>query len=219
MNEKIIASWSKNAAEWVRIVEENQIESRKFTNQAIVDELEKVTGNKIVDIGCGEGWLTRAMTKMGKTAVGLDATLGLLAYARWKGQETYHEMTYAEIINGVRIPEAPFNMAVFNFSLYQSDGLDALLNATKKQLDHNGEILIQTLHPFFLFDHGLEYKSQMVSNSWKGLPGNFIDGHEWYARTLEDWTKVVIEAGLQLLGIKEILNSQKRPVSLILRLR
>ena len=218
-DEKIIDSWNENAEEWIRVVDTAQIDSRRFTNKAIEKEVRGVNGNTVVDIGCGEGWLTRAITAMGKTVVGIDAIEGLLKNARTKGAETFYQMSYQDIIDGKSIPEAPFDLAVFNFCLYQKDGLDKLLAATKNQLKSEGEILIQTLHPFFLFTNGLTYKSQIISNSWKGLPGNFTKGHEWYARTFEDWAQTISESGLRLAGLKEIVNDKDIPISLILKVK
>mgnify|MGYP001089880310 CR=1 FL=1 len=218
MNQSIIDSWNKNSEEWIRVIANNQIESRRYTNKAIEGELKNLAGEKVIDIGCGEGWLTRCISEMGKKAVGIDAIEPLLNAARTKGPESFYQMSYEELMAGKPIPEAPFDIAVYNFCLYQKNGLADLLRATKNQLNAEGAILIQTLHPFFMFDNGLEYKSQMISNSWKGLPGNFIDGHEWYARTFGDWVKIIMQAGLHLNSIKEIVNSNKKPISMILKI-
>ena len=218
MNQRIIDSWNKNSEEWVKVIENNQIESRKFTNNAIEGELKNLAGDNVIDIGCGEGWLTRSITEMGKKAVGVDAIEPLLNAARLKGMESFYQMSYEELMEGKPIPEAPFDIAVYNFCLYQKNGLADLLRATKNQLNVEGVILIQTLHPFFMFDNGLEYKSQMISDSWKGLPGNFTDGHEWYARTFEDWVKIIAQSGLNLNGVKEIANLNKKPISMILKI-
>ena len=218
MNQRIIDSWNKNSEEWVKVIENNQIESRKFTNNAIEGELKNLAGDNVIDIGCGEGWLTRSITEMGKKAVGVDAIEPLLNAARLKGMESFYQMSYEELMEGKPIPEAPFDIAVYNFCLYQKNGLADLLRATKNQLNVEGVILIQTLHPFFMFDNGLEYKSQMISDSWKGLPGNFTDGHEWYARTFEDWVKIIAQSGLNLNSVKEIANLNKKPISMILKI-
>ena len=218
MNQKIIDAWNKNAKEWIKVIANEEIGSRRFTNKAIVGDLKNLAGDKVIDIGCGEGWLTRAITEMGKKAVGIDAIEPLLVAARSKGPESYHQMSYEDLMEGQPIPEAPFDIAVFNFCLYQKEGLTDLLRATKNQLHTEGKILIQTLHPFFMFDNGLDYKSQLISDSWQGLPGNFRDGHEWYARTLEDWVNIIGESSLQLNSIKEVLNSEGRPISLILKI-
>ena len=215
---KIIRSWEKNTAEWIKVIDTNLIPSREFTNRAIVQTIANLGASKILDVGCGEGWLTREITGMGKTAVGIDAIPGLLENARKKGTESYYTMSYEEIIEGTSIPEAPFDTAVFNFSLYQKNGLKDLLIQTKKALSANGTILIQTLHPFFLLQQGLEYKSQWMHDSWRGLPGNFTDGHSWYARTFEDWTLVFKQSSLVLEYTKEIIGESLQPVSVIFTL-
>lgn len=218
MDDKIIDSWEKNAEEWVRVIDNDQIGSRRFTNKAIEDILGETSEKKILDVGCGEGWLTRSLTKMGKNAVGIDAIETLLVNARSKGKESFYRISYENIIDGLQIPEAPFDIAVFNFCLYQNEGLCELLENTKNSLFENGKILIQTLHPYFLFSNGLEYKSQIISDSWKGLPGNFSDGHQWYARTFEDWVSVISKSGMKVIELRETINADKNPVSLILKI-
>ena len=92
------------------------------------------------------------------------------------------------------------------------------MNNIKDSLAENGIVVIQTLHPYFLVSNGLEYRSQMISDSWKVLPGNFLDGHQWYARTIEDWSSVISKAGLKIIELREILNHDKNPISLILKI-
>ncbi|WP_047246336.1 class I SAM-dependent methyltransferase [Maribacter thermophilus] len=218
MDRPILDSWNKNAEEWIKIIDNDKIPSRVFTNKAIIKTIEKDSGQKILDIGCGEGWLTRSISNMGKHAVGLDATEALLKNARKKGSEEYYNITYDEIVNGKAHPPAPFDTAIFNFSLYQEKGLDILLKKVKELLTPDGSIIIQTLHPYFIIANGLQYQSQLISDSWKGLPGNFTDGHGWYARTFEDWTKVIQAAGLYTSYMKEVTNDQDHPISLILKI-
>lgn len=218
MSDEIINSWEKNAQEWLKVIDNKQIKSRQFTNKAIEDILRETPEKKILDVGCGEGWLTRSMTKMGKIAVGIDAIETLLIDARSKGPESFYKMSYEEIITGEKIPEAPYDTAVFNFCIYQNEGLVTLLQKTKKALSEKGKIVIQTLHPYFLFSNGLAYKSQTISDSWKGLSGNFSDGHQWYARTFEDWMSIISTSGMKLVDLKETVDSEKKPISLILML-
>lgn len=215
MENNIIESWNKNALEWIKVIDNADIESRKFTNKAILDLIGNSPAIKILDVGCGEGWLTRSLGTMGKSVVGLDAIPELLENAEKKGDGTYYQMSYEDIILGKLIPEAPYDAAVFNFCLYQREGLSQLLKQVKKSLSENGYIAIQTLHPFFLMQNDLEYKSQWINDSWKGLPGNFTDGHSWYARTFESWMSVIKKAGLQLHQLQEVTNDNNKPLSVI----
>lgn len=218
MNKQILDSWNKNADEWIKVIQNDAIPSRKFTNEAILEMVSELDGKKMVDIGCGEGWLTREMGKLGWEATGLDAIESLVLEAQKKSDESFHVLTYEEIIDGKPMPNAPFDAAVFNFCLYLKDGLTELLSNTLKQLSPNGTLVIQTLHPFFLLQNGLPYKSQWLSDSWKGLPGNFIDGHSWYARTLEDWVAELNRLENINFSMKEIVNDEEKPISFIIKI-
>lgn len=217
MANEIIKSWEKNASEWVKVIDAQQIASRKFTNPAIVQIIKDKPSNKILDIGCGEGWLIRSITEMGKHAVGLDAIGQLLENARQKGPESFYQMSYEDIIAGQTIPEAPYDIIVFNFCLYQDKGLTELFDTTKKALCRNGSIVVQTLHPYFLLNNGLTYKSQVITDSWKGLPGNFKNGHYWYARTFEDWFSVFADCDMKVIDLREIIDDEGKPISLIIQ--
>lgn len=218
MSKEILDSWNKNADEWIKVIQNDAIPSRKFTNKAILEMVSELDGKKMVDIGCGEGWLTREMGKLGWEATGLDAIESLVLEAQKKSDESFHVLTYEEIIDGKPMPNASFDAAVFNFCLYLKDGLTELLSNTLKQLSPNGTLVIQTLHPFFLLQNGLPYKSQWLSDSWKGLPGDFTDGHSWYARTLEDWVAELNRLENINFSMKEIANDEEKPISLIIKI-
>lgn len=218
-NKEVIVSWNENAGEWIRVIDESKIQSRRFTNQAIVQTLRDINASKFLDIGCGEGWLTREISGMGKTAIGIDAIPAFLENARKKGPGTYYCMNYEEIIAKKPVPEMPFDVLVFNFCLYGKDGLVPLLRQSRKVLKKKGKMVIQTLHPLFLLQQGLEYKSQWIDNAWNGLPGNFTNGHAWYARTLEDWMQVINRCRMKVIGLKEVTDQNKTPISMILTLQ
>lgn len=218
MNE-IITSWELNAAEWIKTISDGSISSRQFTNQAILDAILALDSNTIIDVGCGEGWLTTVLSNSGKQVVGIDAVEALLQHARSKSDVPFLKMTFEEITSGIPIPHGPFDLAVFNFCLYQKDGLTDLLTQTKKRLVKTGAILIQTLHPYFLMEQQLPYESQWLQDSWKGLDGNFTNGHHWFARTFEDWHTELQRIPDTKISFKEITNTCGKPLSLIITIK
>jgi hypothetical protein len=59
-DKKVIDSWGKNASPWTAAVRERQVESRELvTNRAIIDATLSRSPQAVLDIGCGEGWLSR----------------------------------------------------------------------------------------------------------------------------------------------------------------
>ncbi len=219
MKTDIQSSWDKNAEEWNRVIESNKILSRKFTNKAIVNMLAELNVSKNLDCGCGEGWLTREITALGKIAVGIDGTKKLISKAKKKGKESFYTIRYEEIMDGKTIPEHPYDAVVFNFCLYQEKGLSLLLKKIKNHLRPKGLVIIQTLHPGFILQNSHGYYSQWFTDSWKGLPGKFTDGHSWYARTFEDWAAVFKASNLKIVNLKEITSLDKQPLSILYTLQ
>ncbi len=217
-NISIFESWSINAKEWIRVIENNTIPSRVYTNPAIVNQVKKHAFTKILDVGCGEGWLTRELSDQFTEVVGIDAIDTLIKNARQKGLQYFYTLTYEEIINGTAVPKSPYDAIVFNFSLYQKEEVRDLLNALKRILLPEGKIIIQTLHPHFLKYQNLAYQSQWIDDSWKGLPGNFKNTHRWYARTLEDWIEVFTKSNLSIEDITEVTKDQDELLSIIFTL-
>jgi len=219
MERKVLASWHENANEWIKALEEKKISSRRTTNKAIVKILSELPITKILDLGCGEGWLTRNMTKLDKKSVGIDGTLKLLESARKKGSETYYWMGYEEISSGAEIPESPFDAVVLNFCIYQKKGLVQFLKKVKKALTQNGSMVIQTIHPDYMKQNKLPYKSQWILDSWKGLSGDFKNGHPWYARTFDDWESVFRSSKLRVQKRIEVKDFESKSLSVIFVLR
>lgn len=216
MNNTILNSWEKNAKEWNTIIENQDIPSRNYTNKAILEAITSLGLKKVADLGCGEGWLCREMTKNQIEAIGFDATAALIEMARTKGSERYYALQFEQIINGQPLPDTPFDGAVFNFSLYQKDHLNLLFREILNALDDKGILLVQTLHPFFLIENKFGYRSQWLQDSWLGLPGNFKDGHSWYARTMEDWMELISKIPSTSFEVREITNNEKKPLSLLI---
>lgn len=219
METEVLKSWSENASEWIDILTEKKIPSRTYTNAAIIEILEQIPANKILDCGCGEGWLTRYITSIGKQAIGIDGTQELIDHAKSKKIGRFYRMSYDEISTGVHIPESPFNAVVFNFSIYQKEGLAQLFEHIQKSITEDGFVIIQTLHPSFIKQEKLPYESQWIEDSWKGLPGSFSNGHSWYARTFDDWQSLFADSKLELQDRIEVMNNKNSPVSVIFVLK
>jgi len=59
------------------------------TNRAILDTVLALRARRVLDIGCGEGWLGRALGAEGVAVTGIDAVDSLIAEARRLGGATF----------------------------------------------------------------------------------------------------------------------------------
>ncbi len=216
-SQHILNSWQSNAHHWIESIDQNQIESRKLiTNLAIVEAILKYKPSKVLDLGCGEGWLTRTLTEKGLQAVGIDGTKGLIENALQKDKGIFEVITYEEIIGGVEIPHAPFDCIVINFGLFMDEEVQALLEKLNLSLTSNGKILIQTLHPFSILNQDKPYLSNWEENGWAGLGEQYTEPFKWFSRTLGDWVSLLVNTGYQIQEIQEPLNPiTQKPQSMI----
>lgn len=214
---KIVQSWTKNAAPWTQAVRENQIESRTLvTNQAVIEAVVGQQPRTVLDIGCGEGWLARALSERGIQVTGVDVVPDLIEQARRAGGGDYRVASYEDMAAGVL--EAPVDLAVANFSLLGKESVEHLIEATPRLLNPGGSLVIQTLHPVMMSIDGTHpYEDGWRSGSWSGFSGRFTDPAPWYFRTIGSWVRLLTRSNLHVLELREPIHPVSHaPASLIL---
>jgi 2-polyprenyl-3-methyl-5-hydroxy-6-metoxy-1,4-benzoquinol methylase len=216
----ILSSWEVNAGNWISTIDNEEIESRRLaTNAAIIQAILEYHKGTIIDIGCGEGWLTRELQQKGVNARGVDAVESLVENATQKGGPYYSIGSYGTIAAGAIFPSHSFDSAVINFALLDKDDTAHLISYLPTLLKIGGYIFIQTLHPFAMLATD-DYETGWKDGSWKGLKQDFVQPYQWYFRTLQDWVQLFSSAGLTLIAIKEPIHPEsKKPLSIIFILR
>lgn len=215
--QEIIRSWYSNAAAWARAIGSASIASRKLvTDKAITDAVAGISCSRILDIGCGEGWLARALSDLGMCVTGVDAVPELIAravdlrdsapcraVARGAGAAgmAFHVQDYASIASqhwrGGR-----FDAAVCNFSLLGRESVDSLIAGLPGYLDDPGYLVIQTLHPVAACG-AHPYQDDWRDGSWQGFSSDFQNPPPWYFRTLDTWTGLLQRCGFDILECRE----------------
>ena len=211
---EIIDSWSKNAAPWIVAIQEQQIESRKLiTDRAIIDAVVSRKARTVLDLGCGEGWLTRELSARGMDVLGVDAIPALIERASSMSTDRFELATYAEIAAGKLAGK--FDVIVANFSLFGNESVVDLFRSIALLLNPQGALIIQTLHPTISCGD-LAYVDGWRSSSWAGFSDDFTDPAPWYFRTLATWIKLYRTNGFSLVEIREPLDpSTGKPASVI----
>jgi SAM-dependent methyltransferase len=211
-------SWEKNAANWTRAVREGLIPSRKAgTDIAIVNAIVARQPSRILDVGCGEGWLIRRVRQLTTcTAVGIDGSALLIEDAkRADGNSQYETMSYAELANDSSSLGDDFDVVVFNYSLFDEDAAE-LLASVRPLLASEGVAIIQTLHPWPQ-PEGDAYADGWRTENFAAFENQDLTAMPWYFRTLESWHRVVREAGLALIDLKEpAAEAGGHPLSLLM---
>lgn len=211
---KVIDSWHKNTKPWTNAVRGDQIESRRLvTNLAIVDAVLSRSPTRVLDIGCGEGWLVRALSERGIDATGIDVVPSLIAEATAAGGGNFSVASYEDIAAGSYRDEV--DVVVANFALIGGEAVDQLIHHVPSLLVPAGALVVQTLHPV-VASGDTPYVDGWRSGSWTGFSAEFTDPAPWYFRTIGSWLRLFETAGLPLVEMREPLHPvTQRPASII----
>lgn len=221
-------SWVANADSWTRAVRDGRIPSRRAgTDAAVVALCAELlaarpggTGAgrpRALDVGCGEGWLTRALAERGADALGIDASPPLIEAARAAGGEgaAYEVASYDDLVADAGRVAGPFDLVACNFALL-GDPVAPLLAALRRRLSAGGALVVQTVHPWVAVGDG-PYEGGWREERFAAFDEPFPSSMPWYFRTLGAWLAELAAAGLVVRRLDEPLHPEtRRPLSLLL---
>ena len=147
-SEQLARSWQANAVPWTNAVRGQAIASRRLgTDQAILQAIRERRPRRLLDVGCGEGWLVRTLAIDGVDATGIDASAPLIEHARAGGGGRFMVCSYAEVSENPEKVGANHDVIALNFALFEEESRP-LLRALATRLSAGGVLIIQTVHPW-----------------------------------------------------------------------
>lgn len=212
-SDRLARSWRANAARWSKAVREGIIASRRtVTDRAIVSAVLRHQPSSVLDLGCGEGWLCRALAPSVPHCVGVDASPELIEMARLSGGARYLELSYSALIANPAGAGTGFDIIVANFSLLDECTAD-LVMALGQATRTGGRLVVQTVHPWSIRDEyhtgwRTEKFASFGSEEWTPMP--------WFFRTIENWISVFGEMWCLERIEEPCMDDGSFPISLIM---
>ena len=210
----LLDSWHHNAQSWIDAIRTGAIESRlKVTDQAILLAVASRQPERVLDLGCGEGWLLRALAERAINGVGVDGDATLVEAARAAGSSPVHLANYEQLAQAKVDIGSDYDLICANFALLHQD-IIPLLTAMNALLAPGGALVIQTLHPWTA--EAGDYQDGWRTETFDGFAGQW-QPIPWYLRTLSSWFNALDMAGFRLVGLQEPQHPQSAvPQSLLL---
>lgn len=210
----LVQSWQHNARSWIEAVRSGALESRvKVTDQAILLAVLGRQPERVLDLGCGEGWLLRALAERAIEAVGVDGDATLVDAARAAGSSQVHVANYQALAEAKVDIGRDYDLICANFALLHQD-IIPLLAAMNALLAPGGALVIQTLHPWSVAAGN--YQDGWREETFAGFQGQW-QPMPWYFRTLSSWLNALEMAGFRLAGLQEPQHPQSPvPQSLLM---
>lgn len=206
-NEEAIKAWSSTPLEWAeQFGDEGDTTRQYLLNPALFALLGDVSGQHILDAGCGQGYLCRLFAKRGAAMTGIEPAETGFAYAQQREQAESLGIRYlqADLSVWSPTPEA-FDIVVANMVLMDiPDYLPALRNCVTA-LKQGGRLIFSLLHPCFE-----EFGSAWASKEYVEVREYFqeravpqqVYGH-FIHRSLSTYFNDVIQAGCTIQQVLE----------------
>lgn len=132
-----------------------------------------VTGQRVLDVACGHGRMSRLLADRGAEVVGVDLSAALIdkAQAAERAQPRGIRYLRADVTSPDWLDSVPFDAAACHFGLSDIDDLDGALACVARVTKPGGQFVFAILHPCFA-------GGQNVAGAWPAN-GSYYDERWW----------------------------------------
>ena len=192
----------------------------------IFDLLGDVRGQRICDLACGQGVLSRALVERGAEVVGVDLSAKMLEFARHAEEAEPLGIVYLQddAHTLTTLDDASFDGVLCNFALTDIPDLKATFQSVKRILRPLGWFIFSITHPCFLTPSsgwlteadGVIHRTvrgYFNEKFWQSDNPHGVRGKVGaYHRTLSTYINTLAEAGLLLERLIEPQTTRDRDV-------
>lgn len=230
MDERIREQWENNAEAFSGLIDgEGTPHHRKILNPCIEKLLGDVRNQKMLDAGCGEGYLARYYAKKGASVTAIDLSERLIETSEQLTENENIEVDYRvdNVCYIESVPKDEFDIILSNLVLLNIACLKKALQEFCRVLRVGGHLVFSIVHPAFNFygpgswemgekdpetnrREGLYFKidkyfeEKEYQRYWRTRQGEkFPEPISFFHRTLSTYIEALISTGFRLLVLEE----------------
>jgi 2-polyprenyl-3-methyl-5-hydroxy-6-metoxy-1,4-benzoquinol methylase len=202
-----INSYDDFAAEYAEMVvrrEEAGLERDPIMPQFLA-LLGDVSGLRVLDAGCGEGYLARILARRGANVIGIDLAANLIQMARAKDPEGKITYRVADLSQPLPAYREHFDLIVSHLVLNDVYDYQGFLTTLGTLARHGGRLVCSLNNPYSLVVRGhiTDYFNTGKAAAYRGMAAEGVKVH-FYQRTLGEYLDVFLAAGFQLQRLIDI---------------
>jgi SAM-dependent methyltransferase len=187
------AVWEQNAREVIGWFRAPKHDSYWRYHREQFFELLPPPGRLTLDIGCGEGRLSRDLKARGHTVVGLDGSPTMVAAAR--EAEPAIELVLGDATE-LPFPDAGADLAIAFMSLQDIDDAAAAIREIARVLEPGGRFCFAIVHPF---GSAGQFEGDDADSPFV-VRGSYLDRFRWRDELDRDGLQVTFESAHRPIG-------------------
>ncbi|SMC54746.1 Methyltransferase domain-containing protein [Kibdelosporangium aridum] len=209
---KLHEGWDEHAQDWIKWSRAPGHDSYWQYHRAAFLPLVPPPGKLTVDVGCGEGRVTRDLQELGHRVVGVDRSLTM---ARAAG-----EQSHAVVADATALPFATgsADCVVAFMSLHDIDPMRETVREIARVLAPGGHLVLAIVHPintaggfvegdevdrpYVIEKPYYEHRQEVFVIDKDGLTMTFHNAH----RPLQEYTEALTDAGFAITRLREPTN-------------
>jgi ubiquinone/menaquinone biosynthesis C-methylase UbiE len=146
------SDWDQMVDWWdEKLGEEGDLWHRALIDPPVIELAGDVKGLHVLDLACGNGYLSRRFARQGANVTGVDASAPLIERARIRTQQanldiTYHESDAARL---EMLQDSSFDLVVCNMALMDIENAAGAIQEVSRVLRSKGRFVTSISHPCF----------------------------------------------------------------------
>jgi 2-polyprenyl-3-methyl-5-hydroxy-6-metoxy-1,4-benzoquinol methylase len=223
-------AWNEGARAWQSFVRSGADYYRTLVHApAMLASCLPVAAQRVLDLGCGEGYFSRELARSGGLVVGVDLSDALLEFAQQRENEEplgieYRHLDARDI--ATTWDAGSFDLVTACMSLQDMDDVGAVLHASARVLRPAGRMVFSTPHPCTDTPVRIWERSEDGEKLTLKIDRYFESGaavmdwnmprlaYRWmtpyWRRTLEEWTVLTSGAGFVVRQVREPRPSEEQ---------
>jgi len=242
--EETQAMWDRVARDWdIQVGDEGDSNRVLNSDPVLWSFAGDVAGLKVLDVGCGTGYLSRKLHERRADVIGIDFSEKMIEVAREKAPSLDFRVESCTDLGSVE--DGSIDVITANYVLMDTADLDGTMKAFYRVLKSGGVAIVIFSHPCFpqsratVGEDSIQYcwdfpyfeQRKCIDPPWRHFTSEFI----WFHRPLSDYWKAFKAAGFDVVDFEEprvteeryhlaenerkLNNSKNRPYSVAFKLR